>query len=386
MLKDWTKPMNPRYDLLCLSHLRWDFVFQRPHHLLSRFDRGRVLFFEEPVYGVRAPGIRFSPACANVTVVTPELPDGLSEEQENRELARLLDQLLESQRVTDYISWYYTPMALGFSQHLRPLLSVYDCMDQLSHFRGADPRLSQQEKSLFEKVDLVFTGGVSLFEDKRNLHPRVYAFPSSVDISHFARAREILPEPDDMKNLPVPRVGYFGVIDERIDLGLLDGLARELPDVQFVMVGPLCKIEESDLPRRPNLHYLGAKSYQQLPEYLSSWQVAMMPFAINDATRFISPTKTPEYLAGGRPVVSTRIRDVVRPYQELGLVRIADTAPTFAQAIVQALYEDPVERLKRADDFLATQSWDNTWAGMQQIVEQQMVQIPGTNSERILHV
>src|SRR5690606_28943889 len=103
------------------------------------------------------------------------------------------------------------------------------------------------------------------------------------------------------------RIGYAGVIDERIDLVLLDQVARARPDYQFVMLGPIAKIDPATLPQRGNIHYLGSKKYADLPRYLAGWDVAMMPFALNDATRFISPTKTPEYLAAGRRVVSTAI-------------------------------------------------------------------------------
>ena len=374
--------MNEPYDILCLSHLRWNFVFQRPQHLLSRFRRGRVYFFEEPLEG--EVGLQFCRAEGNVTVVTPTLPPGLSEGQRNSALAGLLEQLVTSLNLDCYVSWYYTPMALDFSQALEPVLSVYDCMDQLSHFKGADPRMSAQEKRLFEKVDLVFTGGLSLFEDKRGHHPNVYPFPSSVDVGHFGQARKAQTDPTDQASIPGPRVGYFGVLDERLYLEMLAQLAKLRQDLHFVMVGPICKIDATDLPQGPNLHYLGPKSYQELPAYLAGWDVAMMPFALNDATRFISPTKTPEYLAGGKPVVSTSIQDVIRPYQALGLVEIADTAEEWSRAIDRALARDAAEHLARADQFLAKNSWDATWARMQELVEANLAFLQ--QYERIVHV
>lgn len=358
--------MPLHYDLLCLSHLRWDFVFQRPQHLLTRFRRGRVIYVEEPIYedGAR-PRMEVSARSERLIVAHPIL----SQDAHHSVQADLLDKMLADLQIGRYALWYYTPVALPWSRHLQPAVQIYDCMDQLSHFKGADPRLAELEKELFTRVDLVFTGGMSLYEDKKSHHSNVYPFPSSVDVKHFSRARGQLSEPPDQQVIPRPRVGYFGVIDERIDLELLASLARLRPDLHLVMVGPLCKIEAESLPQAPNLHYLGSKDYSVLPTYLAGWDVAMMPFARNDATRYISPTKTPEYLAGGRPVISTSIADVIRPYEPLGLVRIADTAEAFSRAIDEARCEDAQHRRLKADNFLAKISWDVTWARMQELMD-----------------
>jgi UDP-galactopyranose mutase len=197
----------------------------------------------------------------------------------------------------------------------------------------------------------------------------VHAFPSSVDVAHFATARRPLPDPADQAAIAHPRLGFFGVVDERMDLELLAAVADARPDWQLVIVGPVVKIDPASLPRRPNLHFLGGKLYTELPTYLANWDVALMPFARNESTRFISPTKTPEYLAAGKPVVSTSIRDVVRPYGDLGLVRIADTPEDFVRACEAALTEDRATWLPRVDSHLATMSWDNTWAGMKALLD-----------------
>jgi UDP-galactopyranose mutase len=241
-------------------------------------------------------------------------------------------------------------------------------MDELSAFKGASPLLRGLESELLSRADLVFTGGQSLYEAKRDRHPRVHAFPSSIDAAHFGRAREMSEEPADQSPIPRPRLGFFGVIDERLDTELLDEVARMRPEWQLVMVGPVVKIDEAALPRRPNIHYLGMKSYEELPAYLAGWDVALLPFARNDSTRFISPTKTPEYLAAGKPVVSTSIRDVVRPYGQEGLVRIADSAEEFVAACEAALREDSGERQSRVDAFLAQNSWDKTWSRMSELI------------------
>jgi UDP-galactopyranose mutase len=357
-------------DLVCLSHLRWDFVYQRPQHLLSRCAEGRrAFFFEEPVYDGGPLRLEVKER-GRVRVVVPHLPEGLTSDV-GREAAQrsMVERMLADYGVKDYVLWYYTPMALQFTRHLRPRAVIYDCMDELTAFQGASPLLRGLESELMLRADLVFTGGQSLYEAKRDRHPRVYAFPSSIDAAHFRAAREIAEEPADQTSIPHPRLGFFGVIDERLDIGLLEEVARMRPEWQLVMIGPVVKIDPAMLPRRDNIHYLGMKSYDELPAYLSGWDVALLPFARNDSTRFISPTKTPEYLAAGRPVVSTSIRDVVRPYGQEGYVRIADTAEEFVAACEAALAEDATARRERVDPFLAQNSWDATWESMSALID-----------------
>jgi UDP-galactopyranose mutase len=320
----------------------------------------RVFYIEEPVTHRDIEPRLHVERVDGITLVVPELPEGLSPEASEAEQTRLLDRFVDSGR-SPYVLWYYTPMALGFSAHWAPQAIVYDCMDELSLFKGASPLLKEREAELMRRADLVLTGGQSLFEAKRHAHENIHAFPSSVDVSHFGRARSCTSEPDDQASIPRPRLGFFGVIDERMDLDLIAGVAAARPDWQIVLLGPVVKIDPESLPKRPNLHYLGAKSYAQLPDYLAGWDVALMPFARNDATRFISPTKTPEYMAAGAPVVSTSIRDVVRPYGQQGLVRIADDVPSFVQACVDAMADDRHERITQADAFLRQTSWDGTW-------------------------
>jgi UDP-galactopyranose mutase len=260
-------------------------------------------------------------------------------------------------------------MALGFSSHLKPLVTVYDCMDELSAFRGAPPILLDRETELFGKADLVFTGGQSLYEAKRERHRSVYAFPSSIEGAHFAQARQAQPDPEDQAAIPHPRMGFYGVLDERFDIELLRGLAAARPDWHLVMIGPVVKIHPDELPKAPNIHYLGMKSYDELPRYLAGWDVALLLFALNESTRFISPTKTPEYLAAGKPVVSTPIRDVVRPYGDAGLVHIAATVPEFEAATVKALAQvDDAGWRSQVDAFLQQNSWDITWTKMATLI------------------
>ncbi len=358
-------------DLICLSHLRWNFVFQRPQHLMTRCARDRrVYYVEEPVFESGAEPYLTLDRSSSVTVVVPHLPQTPARIDTETALRRLVDELIRDEAIEEYVAWYYTPMALAFTDHLSPSAVVYDCMDELSAFKGAPSALSTLEAALMSRADLVLTGGQSLFEAKRHQHANIHPFPSSVDVAHFAQARRIVSDPPDQAAIPHPRLGFFGVIDERMDLDLIDGVAAARPDWHLVLIGPVVKIDSSVLPKRPNIHYLGGKDYSMLPRYLAGWDVATLLFARNEATRFISPTKTPEYMAAGAPVVSTSIRDVVRPYGQQGLVRIADDVPTFVRACGAAMAEDRQARIVRNDTFLTHMSWDGTWARMRLLLDE----------------
>lgn len=359
-------------DVICFSHLRWNFVYQRPQHLLSRASRQyRVWYIEEPVWHDKLE-LEIRSVSDTIRVVVPHLPHGTDHDTAVRLQRQLVNQLLEQQAIKKFVSWYYTPMAMQFTDHLRPQLTVYDCMDELSAFKGASPQLLDQEKRLLDSADLVFTGGYSLYEAKLSRHEHVFAFPSCIDYEHFEAARQPLPNPADQQHLAGLRIGYSGVIDERLDLDLLSELAERLPNWQFVMLGPVVKIDPAILPQGPNLHYLGMKAYNELPAYFSNWDAALMPFAINDATRYISPTKTPEYLAAGLPVVSTPIRDVVRTYGSWDQVLIADSASVIEKALGQMIRYASTSDRTALDAFLQEQSWEHTWQQMQKIMEGQL--------------
>jgi UDP-galactopyranose mutase len=337
---------------------------------MTRFARERrVFFFEEPMFDVAVPELRVT-IDHNVYVCVPHLPAGLTPPGVTHELRRLFLEILTTYTPDHPILWYYTPMALDFTRDVHASAVVFDCMDELSAFRGAPPELLTNEAELLTRADLVFTGGQSLFEAKRARHRRVFAFPSSVDVAHFAGARREKRDPADQRGIAHPRIGFFGVIDERMDLDLLRGVAERRPEWQLVMLGPCVKIDPSTLPRPGNIHYLGMKRYEELPAYLSGWDVAMLPFARNESTRFISPTKTPEYLAAGRPVVSTSVRDVVRPYGDQQLVSIADAPDEFVAAIEQILSGMPTGWRERVDRFLSDLSWDRTWSDMARLIDE----------------
>ncbi len=357
-----------RPALLCFSHLRWEFVHQRPQHLLTEAAASyRVYFIEEPEFSGETPHFRMRITPSGVTVLTPVFNACCDPVDEQSRLIQGLHRTLGDVPV---VHWYYTPMALRFTCGLRHDLCVYDCMDELSAFRFAPPDLARLEADLIAQSDLVFTGGRSLFAAKRKLHGNVHCFPSSVDVAHFARARGGLADPLDQASLPQPRIGFVGVIDERIDLGLIRSAATALPQVQFVMVGPIAKIDAADLPQGANIHWLGRKDYDELPAYMANWQAAWMPFALNDATRFISPTKTPEYLAAGLPVTATAVADVVETNGRQNLVAIAD-AGTIVATLQTSLCTPARDWRKSVDRCLGLMSWSGTWAEMHSLMAAQ---------------
>ena len=363
-------------DLLCFSHLRWGFVFQRPNHLLIRFSKHqRVFFVEEPIFHDDEDRFHIENYNENLYVVTPHLKHGRSVEEVNKQLQKMLTSLTLQMQIKRYYSWYYTPMALPFTNHLNPELVIYDCMDELSAFKFAPPELMQYEKDLFTKADIVFTGGHSIYENKKNAHHNIYSFPSSIDKHHFGKARKMKTEPEDQKHIPHTRFGFFGVIDERFDIEMIEAVAKAKPDWHFVLLGPIVKIDPATLPKYNNIHYLGGKKYDELPSYIAGWDIAMIPFAMNESTRFISPTKTPEYLAAGKPVISTPIRDVVSPYGNNGLVHIVFNADEFIAAAESELAKKRKSAWqKKVDEFLAGNSWDRTWSQMVRNIEQTITQ------------
>lgn len=364
-------PAGRAAPLICFSHLRWDFVLQRPQHLMQRFAGERqVYFFEEYIpTDHHLPYLEYHPfAGTDVIAVRPRIPHWWVEAQRETALRGLLDTLLRLHGVSKPVLWFYSPMMFGFAKHVDAVAIVYDCMDELANFRFAPPQLKTLEAELIDRADVVFTGGESLFAAKRGQHDNIHVFPSSVDVAHFAQARKGMAPAGDLNALPGPRLGFYGVIDERIDLELLEKVARARPDWSLIMVGPLAKIGPDDLPRVPNLHFLGQRNYADLPAYLAGWDVALMPFAINEATRFISPTKTPEYLAAGIPVVSTAITDVVAAYGALDAVNIARTPAEFIAACEAALALKPGDWQPAVDEKLAAMSWDKTFDQMSRLV------------------
>jgi glycosyltransferase involved in cell wall biosynthesis len=367
-MKNITKTLPA--NLLCFSHLRWDFVFQRPQHLLSRFAKYmKVYFIEEPVYDAESPYFSIDKKMKGLRVCTPHLPASLTKQETDALLTGFLDDFLSQKNLEDFAFWYYTAMALSFTDKFTPKLTIYDCMDELSAFKFAPEELKSLEKKLFQKADIVFTGGYSLYEAKKHLHANIHPFPSSIEKEHFLMARSIIKQPEDQEMIKGSKIGFYGVIDERFDIELIRVMASARPDWQFVLIGPIVKIDPESLPKNSNIHYTGQRSYQELPAYLAGWNAALIPFLLNESTRFISPTKTPEYLAAGIPVVSSAIRDVVKPYGVNKMVQIANTPADFISAIETALKQTAKEEwLKKVDKFLEGNSWDNTCMEMQQLI------------------
>ncbi|MEP7146986.1 MAG: glycosyltransferase [bacterium] len=355
-------------DLICFSHLRWDFVHQRPQHLLTKFSSAyRIFYIEEPIYDTEKDNLTFQTE-NGIWIVKLHLSGNNYDHDILIRQKNLLNAFFLKLNIIKYIFWYYTPMALPLGEDFSPDLIIYDCMDELANFRFAPPELKELETRLIAESHLVFTGGKSLFNKKKGLHDSVYCFQSSIDKNHFSRGQNFREDPPDQVQIPHPRLGYFGVLDERLDLALIREMAMKQPEWQFIFIGPVTKIDPDSLPRGKNIHYLGYKDYKVLPDYLSGWDIALMPFAINESTDFISPTKTPEYLAAHKPVISTPIADVVDPYGKLELVNIASTSDEFIAAAEKEFNSSKEEWKKNIDTFLANTSWEITFQQMHRLI------------------
>jgi len=373
--------------IIVFSHLRWDFVYQRPQHLLSRLAQHyQIVFVEEPVLDVEKSRWAVSNPAANVLVCQPHTSiamPGFHDDQlpQMRKLMRRL--ALEYE---DHIVWFYTPMALPLLQELHPRLVVYDCMDELALFKNAPKQLMQRENAVLKAADIVFTGGPSLYRAKRERHPNVHCIPSSVDVMHFTQALDRTNSHPAHKDIPGPRLGFYGVIDERFDTELIGQLADAHPQWQIVLVGPIVKIDPAALPQRENIHYLGQQPYEALPYFLAGWDVCLLPFALNESTRFISPIKTLEYMAAGLPIVSTPVTDVADLYRDV--VYIADDVPQFVAACEAALLESAehrAENMEKMRGIVSRTSWDATADKMQALLESaQRTRQPGLQSARRL--
>lgn len=348
--------------LVAFSHLRWDFVWQRPQHVLSRLAKEMpVLYVEEPV-GAASKDMLELRLDGRVTIARAHLRDlpahGSFADDVNRRIATLLEPLLIDD--DDLITWYSTPMAIGaFPDSITPSRTVFDAMDNLANFRYAPPQMRSQEARMLEMADVIFTGGPTLYRQHQHRHPRVFCFPSGVDRAHFASPGRESAASRALSQMRRPVIGFYGVIDERMDTDLVAQIADLRPAWNFVLVGPLAKIRPEDLPPRSNIRHFGLQTYEALPAILAKFDVAMMPFALNEATRAISPTKTLEFLAGGKPVVSRPVADVVELYSSA--TSFARTPDQFVAAIDDILAWSPEERAawqQRADALLAAHDWN----------------------------
>jgi glycosyltransferase involved in cell wall biosynthesis len=363
------------------SHLRWDFVWQRPQQIFSRLARQHsILFVEEALDAVDTPMLELSEPHANVVRAVPRLPGaaGMSIDDQHQIMLPLLDHALRTHpllagRFHKFVQWFYSPMpAPSTLERLAGVAVVYDCMDELANFRFAPPDIAQRELQLLAHADVVFTGGRALFEAKSRHHDNVHFFGCGVDAKHFGQARSAdLRVPEELAQLRRPVLGYFGVIDERLDYDLIERLSQAFPNCSIAMVGPLAKVEPEQLPASANIHWLGQRDYAQLPPLVKGFDVCMMPFAINDATRYINPTKTLEYMAAGKPVVSTAVPDVVRNFG--AYVGVARSHGEFIAEVRRALTQPDTARIARALAHAEGSGWDAIVAAMRTHVARALV-------------
>jgi UDP-galactopyranose mutase len=370
-------------DIICISHLRWDFVWQRPQHLLSSLSEySRVLFVEEPVTrpGLIEPYLEVLPghSAPDVTVlrliqpVTKPCWIGHGDPLTQATYSRLLLDYLWQEDIPAAVLWLYTPLGLDFVEVIPHTLLIYDVLDQLTGVKEATPDLLEKEDALVGQADLVFCRCTSLYHDKIPLNSQTYLFPSGVEAGHFAPAANPanFPVPRELAGLPRPIIGYYGVIDDRMDLLLLAYIAQARPDWSLVIVGPLSRIGQEDLPVAANIHYPGMKSYAELPAYLALFNVALVPFVLNEATRYLSPTKALEYIAAHKPVVATPIPDIQALYNPV--VRTAATSSEFVQQIEAALQEQPADRRPGEDKLLDLYTWNKIAGRIHRLIQEKL--------------
>lgn len=376
---DVDKPTTDKFGIVVFSHLRWGFVWQRPQQFLSRFARKHpILFVEEPIFDLsegREPKLEMHRVMPQVTVAVVHVPPTWNRDKRLPGVLRLMTQRAIADLNGDAgafalpLLWYYSPMDAAWTLgHFPNRGIVYDCMDELSQFTGAPPELTESEARLMRHADVVFCGGYNLGEKKAQQHGNVHTFGCGVEFSHFGQAQDrTLPLPADIDFVPRPILGFFGVVDERLDYPLLEALARSRPDWSICIVGPVVKMDPAHLPHAPNLYWLGGRDYQLLPDYCRAFDVCLMPFAMNKATEFINPTKGLEYMATGRPIVGTPVRDVVRQWSDI--VHIADGVEAYIAAIEKALEEGTEsDRIRRGLELSKKNSWEMTVERMQALI------------------
>lgn len=366
--------MASESPIIVHCHLRWHGVWQRPQQILSRMAHSRrIAFIEEPMFLHNGGSPRLDVSEHHgLMVATPHVP--AQEEhlprvsRSNQQIIReLVAPFIRKHDLQGGIRWHYAPMAIYMSDLGGCSTTVYDCMDELSAFKGAPPELVDCERALMNEAHVMFTGGLSMWLNKKQHHPNCHRFDSGVDVNHFQQAtRAETPIPEDARDLPRPVIGYYGVIDERMDYDAIRALSAAFPEGTILLVGPVTKVDPAELPQAPNIRYTGQRSYAELPGYLKVFDVALVPFADNPATRFLSPTKTLEYFAGLKPVVSSPVKDVVENYADI--VRLARSPEEYVSAVRAALTEDNSDRARRGLEKAQEKTWDAIVGSMNELL------------------
>ena len=355
------------YSILVHSHLRWGWVWQRPQQFLSRLSlKHPILFVEEPSFAdckTVSTNIYTADKFPNVTVVEPTFPEAWKNDRSRIDIERrgVVDEILSGplgETFSEPVQWFYDPMASSiFAGEMNEIANVYDCMDQLSQFRGAPTELVRREQLLLELADVVFAGGPKIHSSKREHNDNCHSYGCGVEVAHFGKARlEETAIPEDVAHLEGPILGFFGVVDERMDYELIARIADAHPEWQLVIIGPAIKVDPANFPQRANIHWMGGRDYQLLPRYVKAFDVCLMPFAINEATEFINPTKALEYMATGSPIVSTAIEDVILQFSDV--VQIADTHEEFIAFCETAVLSPNEKSIRLGIELAKLNSWN----------------------------
>ena len=284
-------------DVVVLSHLRWDFVYQRPQHLMTRAaGRHRVLFIEEPL-SADTFAFQMRTDTSGVRVVQPLLPSGTPDPDAESWLRGALTDLVAEWRGAGWSSgttrsWPSRSAAISRPRSRSSTAWISSARFAVRHQPFA------RAKTRSSVAPTLSSPGAGAFGRRSGACIRVFTVSRAASTFRTSRRPGWRSEPPALASIPHPRLVYAGVIDERIDLDLLHALADSGAG-EVVLIGPVAKIDPADIPRGPHIHALGQRPYAELPSFFAHADLGLMPFALNEATRFISPTKTPEYLAAG---------------------------------------------------------------------------------------
>lgn len=361
---NWT---SETCDLLVLAHSRWDLDHHRGHNIFSRYaQKRRVFYFEEPSFGqTEIPRLHIRDTFENVMVVTPHLPNPIKSNQIDSILRELIDELIFEEEIINFTLWLQTPRAFRYARDIDATTIIYECMEDYDNINNFSENLFQVEKELMENSDIIFVVSEALYQKKKFQHHNIHVFPNSADYFHFIQSRDFILDPYDQIHIPHPRIGFYGIIDQSIDLKLIDEIAQIREDLNFVFIGPLKDTKFSQLPTRKNIYYLEQKDYNLIPLYVAEWDCGLLPFCINEVTQYSSPHQTAELLMAGKPIVATHIPDISIRFGKKSLAKMASNAEDFSEKIDKAILESKEQKWKELiDNELKNETWDQVFKKM----------------------
>ena len=382
-------------DIICLSSIDWDFIWQGHQEIMSSLAQqgNRVLFIENT--GVRTPNFHDLPRLRRRLWNWWHATKGFRQERENLYIysplifpfpysrlacwmnrALLLRALQRWMRTVGFrhsIVWTFlpTPLARDLIRALEPELTVYYCIDDFLSSSPGARRIRRSESQVFREANLVFVTSEKLQQRAAQFNERVYLFPFGVDFERFAKTRTDARQlPRELQHLPRPVVGYVGGVHQWVNQDLMEQVVSGFQEASFVFVGPW-QTDVSRLARHPNVHLLGARPHEEVPAYIKGFDVGMVPYHLSEYTAHVYPTKLNEYLAMGIPVVTTDLPEIRRFNAEHGsVVTVAADSEGFLKALREAASRSSAETIESRIDVARQNSWHRRIARMAQYVEE----------------